>query len=110
MCYGYFLSYNHPALMRKSKSKRKIGAPLTAPIKPPKVTISQVVKAAAEKYLADPDTGDRSDLYELVLQEIEPALLSAVLEHTDNNQSETAIILGLNRGTLRKKLGKYGFL
>ncbi|MDG1835825.1 MAG: helix-turn-helix domain-containing protein, partial [Pseudomonadales bacterium] len=29
---------------------------------------------------------------------------------THNNQSKTALMLGLNRGTLRKKLRKYGML
>lgn len=96
--------------MKKSKSQKQIGASLVAPIRPPRVTISQVVGAATENYLADTNVELTSDLYELILQEVEPALLKAVLEYTGDNQSETAIILGLNRGTLRKKLAKYGLL
>jgi Fis family transcriptional regulator len=34
----------------------------------------------------------------------------AVLEYTKNNQSKAAEILGLNRGTLRKKLKQYDLL
>ena len=96
--------------MAKAKRGSNIGSPLVAPIKPPRVTISQVVHAATEKYLSNPDNAERCDLYEQVLSEVEAAMLAATLEHTENNQSETAIILGLNRGTLRKKLEKYGYL
>lgn len=96
--------------MAKAKRRSNIGTPLVAPIRPPKVSISQVVRAATERYLAQPGNDQRTDLYELILDEVESAMLEATLEHTGNNQSETAIILGLNRGTLRKKLEKYGYL
>ena len=36
--------------------------------------------------------------------EVEKPLLRAVLDYTGGNQSEAADILGINRGTLRKKL------
>ncbi len=51
-----------------------------------------------------------SDLYQLVLNEIELPLLEAVLRHTGSNQSKASIMLGLNRGTLRKKLKQHGLL
>jgi Fis family transcriptional regulator len=47
------------------------------------------------------------NLYDLVMTEVETPLLMAVLEYTKNNQSKAAEILGLNRGTLRKKLKQY---
>ena len=47
------------------------------------------------------------DLYQLVLGEVEKPLFSAVLKYTNGNQSEAAEILGINRGTLRKKLRSY---
>ncbi len=43
-------------------------------------------------------------LYQLVIGEVEKPLLRAVLDYTGGNQSEAAEILGINRGTLRKKL------
>lgn len=46
-------------------------------------------------------------LYEVVLNEIEPPLLQALMEHTRYNQSKAASILGLSRGTIRKKLALY---
>ena len=50
------------------------------------------------------------DLYQLVLNEVEGPLLEAVLRHTGSNQSKASIMLGLNRGTLRKKLKQHGLL
>jgi len=47
------------------------------------------------------------DLYQLVLGEVEKPLFKAVLDYTNGNQSEAAQILGINRGTLRKKLRLY---
>lgn len=47
------------------------------------------------------------DVYQLVLNEIEPPLLSAVMRFSSNNQSKAARILGINRTTLRTKLKKY---
>ncbi|MCB1692716.1 MAG: DNA-binding protein [Pseudomonadales bacterium] len=96
--------------MARSVKQSALATPLVAPIRPPRVTISQVVRAAAERYLEQPGNDERTDLYELVLVEVERALLEATLAHTEDNQSETSRILGLNRGTLRKKLGKYGLL
>ncbi|MBF2718454.1 MULTISPECIES: DNA-binding transcriptional regulator Fis [unclassified Psychrobacter] len=48
-----------------------------------------------------------TDLYELILKQVEEPLLSVVLEKTRGNQTKCAQILGLNRGTLRKKLKTY---
>ena len=68
------------------------------------------VEKAVKEYLKMMDDQQVTDLYELVIREIEAPLLESVLQYTDNNQSQTAIILGLNRGTLRKKLRKYRLL
>lgn len=51
-----------------------------------------------------------SHLYELVLSEVEAPLLETVMAFVDGNQTKAAAILGLNRGTLRKKLRQHGFL
>lgn len=55
--------------------------------------------------------GDRpGDLYDLVLGEVEKPLFKAVMDYTSGNQSQAAGILGINRGTLRKKLKTYSLL
>ena len=47
-------------------------------------------------------------LYELVMREVEMPLFKSVMDYADGNQSRAATILGINRGTLRKKLREYG--
>ncbi len=55
--------------------------------------------------------GDRpGDLYDLVMGEVERPLFKAVMDYTDGNQSQAAGILGINRGTLRKKLRSYSLI
>ena len=55
--------------------------------------------------------GDRpGDLYDLVLGEVEKPLFKAVMDYTGGNQSQAAGILGINRGTLRKKLKNYSLI
>jgi len=55
--------------------------------------------------------GDRpGDLYDLVMGEVERPLFKAVMDYTQGNQSQAAGILGLNRGTLRKKLRAYSLI
>lgn len=55
--------------------------------------------------------GDRpGDLYDLVMGEVERPLFKAVMDFTEGNQSQAAGILGINRGTLRKKLRTYSLI
>ena len=65
------------------------------------------VKHSIRRYLYELDGTQPHDMYEMVLKQIEQPLLEAVLEHTKGNQSKAAEYLGLNRGTLRKKLRSY---
>ena len=66
----------------------------------------------AERALSDYFTslnGHRpSHLYDLVLREVEEPLFRVVLDYAQGNQSRAAGILGINRGTLRKKLKQFG--
>jgi len=47
------------------------------------------------------------DLYNLVLGQVEEPLFKTVMRYTKGNQSQASEILGINRGTLRKKLKTY---
>ena len=66
----------------------------------------------AERALSDYFTslnGHRpAHLYDLVLREVEEPLFRVVLDYAQGNQSRAAVILGINRGTLRKKLKQLG--
>lgn len=68
------------------------------------------VRQALENYLSQLKDQLPSNLYELILAEVEAPLMEAVMEYTKSNQSRAAIVLGLSRGTLRKKLKMYGLL
>ena len=75
-----------------------------------KKTINQSVYEGVDEYLHTMKDETVTDLYDLVLAEVEAPLLRTVLEHTNFNQSRTAAILGINRGTLRTKMRKYRLL
>lgn len=68
------------------------------------------VRQSLENYLSQLKDQMPSNLYELILAEVEAPLMECVMEYTKNNQSRAAIVLGLSRGTLRKKLKMYGLL
>ena len=72
----------------------------------------QALRTAAQKavahYLQQLNGQDVNDLYELVLSELERPLLEEVMKYTRGNQTRAANLMGINRGTLRKKLKQYG--
>jgi len=72
--------------------------------------IRNCVEQAMRNYFSHLDGHEAADVYEMVLAEVEAPLLQVVLEYTRNNQSRAAEVLGLNRGTLRKKLKQYNML
>ncbi|HAR08710.1 MAG TPA: Fis family transcriptional regulator, partial [Cobetia sp.] len=45
-----------------------------------------------------------------VMAEVEAPLLEAVMAHAQGNQTRAADMLGLNRGTLRKKLKQFDLI
>ncbi|MEX0730711.1 MAG: DNA-binding transcriptional regulator Fis [Aquisalimonadaceae bacterium] len=69
--------------------------------------IRACVADALDQYLRQLNGHDCADLYRLVLAEVEPPLLAAVLGYCNGNQTRAAQLLGMNRGTLRKKLIQY---
>lgn len=70
-------------------------------------TLQQSVEEAIKAYLADLDGEIPYNLFDTVIAEIEQPMLQTVLSHCNHNQSKTATYLGINRGTLRKKLKQY---
>ena len=72
--------------------------------------LSEQVRKAMKKYFATLDDTSPANVYEMVMAEVEPELLKAVMKYTNNNQSKAATALGLNRATLRKKLHRYNII
>lgn len=66
-----------------------------------------LVREVMEKYFRDMDGHQPTDLYELILSQIEKPLFETVLDYTGGNVSRAAEMLGLNRGTFRNRLSKY---
>ncbi len=72
-----------------------------------RLSLSEQVTQTLEVYFDTLQEQTTSDLYEMVIQQIEKPMLEFVLAKTENNQTQTALILGINRNTLRKKMQKY---
>ncbi|WP_226704799.1 DNA-binding transcriptional regulator Fis [uncultured Microbulbifer sp.] len=72
--------------------------------------LRDAVEQAMENYFRHLDGQMVTDVYDMVLSEIEAPMLEVVMKHTRHNQTRAAQLLGLNRGTLRKKLKRYGLL
>lgn len=68
------------------------------------------VEEAVVNYFNSLDGQPVTNVYDLVLAEVEAPLLEVVMKYCRHNQTKAANILGLNRGTLRKKLKTYGML
>ena len=66
------------------------------------------LNATIDSYFAALNGHAPGHLYDLVMREVEEPLFRAVLDYSAGNQSRAADILGINRGTLRKKLRVYG--
>jgi Fis family transcriptional regulator len=73
-------------------------------------TLRDSVEKALQNYFDHLDGQPIVDLYDMVLSEVEAPLLETVMKYTRDNQTKASIVLGLNRGTLRKKLKQYGML
>jgi Fis family transcriptional regulator len=70
--------------------------------------LSEHVRFAIREYITQLDGEVVGNLYGMVLNEVERPLIQTVLEVCDYNQSKAAIMLGLSRSTLRKKISIYG--
>lgn len=77
---------------------------------PQEPSLRTEVDKALHRYFLHLDDAPVTDLYQMVMSEVEAPLMEAVMRHTGNNQSKASILLGLNRGTLRTKLKQYGLL
>ena len=90
---------------KKRSSKKTPGKSVKVGVK--NKPLSTLTGEALDGYFNKLNGHKPGDLYQLVLGEVERPLFKAVLDYTNGNQSEAAEILGINRGTLRKKLRTY---
>ena len=69
--------------------------------------LQDLVYSLVTRFLAENKNKPITDLYDMILSEVEPPLLQAVMEQRRGNQLQAAKMLGISRGTIRKKLQRY---
>lgn len=73
-------------------------------------TLRDCVQETLSSYFDHLEGQPVTHVYDMVLAEVEAPLLEAVMRYTQRNQCKAAEMLGLSRGTLRKKLKQYDLL
>ena len=71
------------------------------------MTLADHVSSLIQQYFAELDNETPQKVYDFFLEEVEPPLLSTIMDKVGGNQLKAAKMLGLSRGTLRKKLHYY---
>ncbi len=71
----------------------------------------ETIEIAVHDYMKALLTEDNpKNLYRASLIPLERGMLNAVMSFTNNNQTQAANLLGINRATLRNKLKRQGML
>ena len=69
--------------------------------------LQDCIKDSLEKYFSDLNGEKSNGVFKMVTQQTESATIKFVLDKVNQNQSEAARILGINRATLKKKISLY---
>ena len=69
--------------------------------------LQDCIKDNLEKYFSDLNGESSNGVFKMVIQQTESATIKFVLDKVNQNQSEAARILGINRATLKKKVSLY---
>jgi len=96
---------------KKPKARKDVPAPFNGrdlKINGKGVPLRSQAEEALQSYFETLNGHKPAHLYELVMREVEAPLFKVVMDHVHGNQSRAATILGINRGTLRKKLKELG--
>jgi Fis family transcriptional regulator len=73
-------------------------------------SLSDSVRQVLKNYFSQLEGEMPREVYDMLLSEIEMPLLTFLVDYTKNNQVKITKLLGLSRGTARKKLKRYGLL
>ena len=71
-------------------------------------SISKIIKNETIAYIDKMNGQGVNNLHNLFISEVEKSLISTVLKHLNGNVTKTADYLGINRGTLIKRIKEYG--
>ena len=75
-----------------------------------KQDIAQCVEQNLQQYFKDLNGETPCNVYDMVIHQVEKPLLQCVMAQCEQNQTRAAVLLGLNRNTLHKKLVQHGLL
>ena len=104
------MSSAEPMIVEKTFDQQDVPSVTTLNKTTQSQSLRACVETTMENYFRHLDGQSVADVYDMVLQEIEAPLLEVVMKYTRQNQTKAAELLGLNRGTLRKKLKRYSLL
>ena len=71
-------------------------------------SLSKTIKNETLTYINKMNGQGVSHLHNVFISEVEKSLISVVLNHLGGNVTKTASYLGINRGTLIKRIKDYG--
>jgi two-component system nitrogen regulation response regulator GlnG len=101
----------HAAIVTRTGVLRVETLPPPLPAKGSMFTSSRTLQESVlnwvQQQLQDETSDETMKIYDHMLEEIEPVVLSEVLKKTSGNRKEAAEILGMHRQTLRDKLRKH---
>ena len=91
-----------------AKKKARAREAIVARVSGRELPLRNHAERALSEYFTSLNGHRPAHLYDLVLREVEEPLFRVVLDYAEGNQSRAAGILGINRGTRRKKLKQLG--
>lgn len=71
-------------------------------------SIGKFVESKLKGFMRNIKSFESFNLYDMVIPEVEKALIFMVMKETKGNQIKAARLLGINRNTLRSKIRKLG--
>lgn len=70
-------------------------------------TLKEQVHMLTRQYLEDIGDCNDANIYHKIVSNVEESILEALIDFTKGNQKEAAILSGISRNTMRKKLEKH---
>lgn len=89
--------------------KRSVSGGAKRSIKPTDTAISQCVRKELRRYYDMLEGQEPANVYHMVMQQAEHALIESVMKECGGNQSKATKWLGISRGNLRNKLAEMGY-
>ncbi|MCE7797974.1 nitrogen regulation protein NR(I) [Sphingobium sufflavum] len=93
-----------PELLRQVLSVDNLSEPRATAVED---SLREAVRRWTREHLTIGASKSQTNMYDLMLDCVEPVLLAETLAAVDGNQIKAAAMLGINRNTLRKKLTVY---